>query len=668
MANFKPVAEVPSTPTKKDNFTRSFKPVSEFQPTAEAIPQDSGPPISTITGKPEMPAEEKIQRGKDVAAAGARYGLPIAAGAASGGMAFLPQMAIGGASAAMGELSARQIERAGTDPELDSLWQDIKAGGVAGATDIAVGSVFHGMGKGILAGAKRILMPRTVPKGVEAAQSVLAKAPDKQASKKWYRWKGKDPFSLSLAQLNPEEKGLVYHMESIARSGTGSTKFRQFDARNVKHVQDSIETYVAKAAKEKTGPEFGAFMNRVLGNTPEPKELFKPVEAHKAYLYDQYAKGLAKVDKKFNGSQFRNALAKTKDADMVRIYRQAEAAGALPKFSDKEAWKNLDAVDVDSTLRILNSNYSQTDELYNKRLSFMKSSLEKPFDQFVDQQPGLKYIRDTANQFNGKYKDVLHNATMKSMRRALKNKPGTVVDMMDPTMGKPAASYDTLMKVKDAFYLAAKTPAETGNYGYKVPKQNFMKDYENEILKPLRFKMFAGATDEQGVFKADMMLKRFDKVEAKAPEMLTELFGNQKQVDQVKKLFTAMDTIEKTKPEESFFIQLKTYAAIGSSGAGVYSMVSGDDPKAGVGALAGAGAIMMSPLVLAKAMTNPRLTRALYDGVTESRIFTGIGPKLGMALRKIGQQKAVSETMKNTQEADAAQFYSFEAAEEQAEE
>jgi hypothetical protein len=73
----------------------------------------------------------------------------------------------------------------------------------------------------------------------------------------------------------------------------------------------------------------------------------------------------------------------------------------------------------------------------------------------------------------------------------------------------------------------------------------------------------------------------------------------------------------------------------------------------------------MSPAILAKAMTNPRLTRALYDGFSDQRIFTGVPAKLSLALRKCAQTKAATEINEDVKKPDGNMWYRFRPVEEQ---
>lgn len=668
MATFKPVKEVTdqTTPAHGETFT----PVREFTPG----------PQSAITGQPMQTGEERMaqtqaayNKYRQWAATGVRYGVPVGAGVLTGGMGFATGTAIGGAASGLSELTARQIERAGTDPEMGSLWKDIKAGGVAAATDVAVSTAMHGVGKGVLAAARRFVLPRAIPREVELAQAVLATKTKNDPAKRWYRWKGNEPFSLSPWQLNSEEKGLVYHLEAVARSGAGAGRFARFDDRNVRHAQEVILDYVEQRATEATGPEFGQFVNRILGQTNKPGELFKPVEAYRSWLYDKYKMAMESIPNagafKIDGSALHKMFKSTKDSRVLDMYSDLTDAGILPGLKDANAWKELDVMDVDEAIMQMNSFWQdgKGGEKWNKKLKFIQAQLREPYDQFIRQNPSLKSYRDAANKFYGAEQDNLHREIIKTVRNKLIDNPSTVVDMLNPTIGKPGQTYDNLMHMKKALFFAAEAPETPGKALAGMGKGAAMDMWEKSVLRPLRFHFIAGATDPKtGILNADKVLKRFERIEAKGvPQLLNELWGDAEQVKRIKDLFTAMDYAQTTTTGKSVWIQLKTMAALSSGGAGVWSMFSSDNPSTAGAGIGGAAIILMSPASLAKAMTNPRLTRALYDGFTEQRIFTGIGAKMSLALRKIAQQKAVSEIMGDVKKADGNMWYRFQPVEEE---
>lgn len=651
MATFKPVKEV-------DAPQEGFNPVREV------------PGVSTVTGEraPDKFEQTKsaLNKYKQAAATGVRYGVPVAAGTLTGGMSFGAQAAIGGLTAAGAEISARQLERLGTDPEFDDLWKDIQSGGIAGAADVAGTLAMKGFSKGILKTARGLMFrKRAIPPEVEMAQAVLGTKAGAAQAKKWWKWTGEDPFSLSLHQMNPDEKGFIYHLEAVARSGVGAGKFKKFDERNVRHVQEVLSSYIQKRATQSTGPGFAGFVNRVLGKTNKPGELFKPVLAYRTHLYEQYKDALGDLSHKMqmsnspglDVSDLRSVIKGTKDQRMRDVYQDLRMANLLPPLNDTKAWKNVDVLNVDEAIHQMNGLYNGAKtadaELFNRRLNYMSRHLRDPYDKFLKDKPGLKTYKDAANKFYGKEQDMLHNTVITSIRKQLIDKPSTVIDLIKPTIGKPGASYDTLMRMKEALKFSAETPGTPekaiSGMGIKAAQQ----EWENGVLRPLRFEFVAGSTDNQGIFQAGKILKKFERIENSGmPQLLNEVWGGPRQVTRIKELLKTMDYIQNTTTGNSIWLQLKTMAAMSAGGMGVWSFMANDNPKQAVGGIAGAAMILMSPNALAKVMANPRMTRALYEGFSEKRVFTGIGPKLSLALRKIGQMKAATEVADN-------QFYRF---------
>jgi hypothetical protein len=667
MATFKPVKEVDDQmATSHETFT----PVKEYAPG----------PTSALTGEPIPTEDERAQlheaalsKYKQGIATGVRYGGPVAGGMLLGGAPMAAEVLGGGLITAGSEITARQIERAGTDPEMNSLWADIKAGGIAGAIDAGVSTLMHGVGRGVLNLARRFVLPRNIPREVELAQAVLATPSKNQAAKQWYRWKGNDPFSLSAYQLNPDEQGLVYHLESVARSGFGAGRFKKFDERNTSHAQAAILDYVQQRAQQATGPEFGAFVNRILGETNKPGELFKPVEAYRSWLYDRYKKAMATIPDaaatKIDGSGLRKIFLDTKDSRLLEGYSDLIDSGVLPPLKDEEAWQSLDVMDVDEAIHQMNGWWEKgkQNEKWNNKVKFVQRQLREPYDNFINKHPQLRSYREAANKFYGSEQDTLHREIIKTIRANMIDNPSTVLDMINPTSGKPGKSYDTLMHLKRSIFFSGATP-ETPGKGIAGMGTGAAKEmYEKSILRPLRFEFLAGSTDAQtGIMDANKVLSRIKRIEDKGvPELLDEIWGNREQVKRIKDLFTAMAYQQGKAPGKSVWIQLKTMAAVTAGGGGIWAFASGDNPTRAATGIGGAAIILMSPAILAKAMTNPRLTRALYDGFSDQRIFTGVPAKLSLALRKCAQTKAATEINEDVKKPDGNMWYRFRPVEEQ---
>lgn len=697
-------------------------------PTASEIMPPATP---TIKGE-RTPQTEHERAGANII----RYGVPVGVGLVTGGAPFLSQLFAGGMSTALSEITARQLERASTDPDLDTMWNDAKAAGTAGGIDVGVSLLSHGMGKAITSLAGKFLLPRNLPPDVELAQTVLGRMKEGAANltRKWWQFKGKnDPFSLTLGQLNNEERGFVTWLEGIARGGTGKGIMSRFDARNVENVSEALTKYFEARTAQMTGPEFGVFMNRVLGTVDNAGEAFKPVEAFKAFLYKRFDDALETVaDATIDGSALRKFIIDSSDPDLIKVYGQLRATSLLPELHgiesktirktsttisktaekrgtdivDKtkknllkpesepkrtftstestaqgfgetttqttriheiladirktkeevdQAWKNLPVQDAEKSLRLINSFYSNTDEAFNKRIKHMRKFLSDPFDRFVESRPELRDTLMAAKSYFGAKENALYNSTITALRRTIEKKPSGVASLLDITKGNPAVKYDTLMKVKRGLYFSAATPSA------EAIREPVEKLWEDSVLKPLRFRVMDAASDQFGRLDPNKFMRSIEKVEKEAPEALSELWGSPAQVQHIKELASTYQTLLNTVPEKSIFIQLKTAAAVGTVGAAAgagFSYVSGDNPTTGA-AIGGALTILISPIVLAKALSNPTLTRALTDGLSDSTRAGGITPTLAMTFRKMAEMKAASMTFREAPSQDVMMFYNF---------
>jgi hypothetical protein len=650
------------TPVEVADDKGNWKPLPEGfeatggpQPTAAEIMPPATP---TIKGE-RTPTVEEGQAGI------VRYGVPVAMGVMTGGASLPVQLAAGALSTGFSELTARQLERASTDPTLDEIWNDIKGSATASGLDVGLTLTTQGMGKGLLALGRKLALPRAIPKAAELAQTVLGRASDtaKNVLKSWTKFKGSnDPFSLTLGQLNNEERGFVTWLEGIARGGTGRGIMTKFDARNVEHVSEALSKYFDARTAQMTGPEFGAFIQKTLGTVDNPGEAFKPVEAFKTFLYKRFDDSLEQFsDSTIDGSALRKFLSEAKDPDMLKVYRQAATIDLLPKTLQNEAaWKAIPVQDAEKAIRQINSFFSTTDEPLNKRLKYMRKFISEPFDDFVDSQPVLKDSLYAAKTYFGAKERALYNTTITAMRRAIDKKPSGIAALLDISKGNAAVKYDQLMKLKHGLYFSAAAPSAE-SIGKPIEKL-----WEDSVLKPLRFRMVDAASDQYGKLDPNKFMKQIEKIEAEAPEALNELWSSPAQVNHIKELASTYQTLINTVPEKSIFIQLKTAAAVGTVGAATgagFSYVTGDNPTAGA-AIGGALTILISPIVLAKVLTNSKLTRALTDGLSESYRAGGITPTLAMTFRKMAEMKAASTTFREAPSQDAMMFYNFSPVEE----
>jgi len=307
VSDFTPVGDVTTDFTPMDD-TKLESEAGFKRRRAEAADR----PHSTATGAPIPTSEEKIQAGKEVVAAGVRYGPPIIAGIASGGSLSAASIAIQAIVNSGSEYAARRIERVATDPEMETHWDDLKAGGIAGLLDAGINALTLGMGKAFHAIGRKLFIPSEIPTEIRIAQDVLGTVEptaQKDPTRRFIKWlrsqPTKRPFSLTYGQLNAEEKNFVTWLEGAARAGIGSRGvMAKFDTRNEKAVIDLIERYIEERATKLTGPEFGRFARRILGDkdivprthkvTGESLgEMFLPVQAYRKYLYKQFEDTLA---------------------------------------------------------------------------------------------------------------------------------------------------------------------------------------------------------------------------------------------------------------------------------------------------------------------------------------------------------------------------------------
>jgi len=133
--------------------------------------------ISTITD-PKIPGrhptpEESAAANQQFATGAVRYGVPIAAGIATGGASAIPQLVIQALAAGGSEIAARRMERTEEDPELDTMMSDLKAGGVTGLLDVGINLATRGIGAGFRRIGRKIFIPSEIPLEVQIAQETL---------------------------------------------------------------------------------------------------------------------------------------------------------------------------------------------------------------------------------------------------------------------------------------------------------------------------------------------------------------------------------------------------------------------------------------------------------------------------------------------------------------
>lgn len=302
--------------------------------------------VSTVTGAVVPTPEEKIQAGRDMAATAVRYIPPVAAGIVNPSLAIptlIGQAAIAGGS----EFAARRIERAESDPELDTLWNDLKAGGATGVLDLGVNLAFKGMGKAIRRVGEKFLIPSETPLDIRITQEVLGELPGEpiKVQGKLRRFvdfvtrnNAKRPFSLTFGKINAEEQRFITWLEGIARSGIGSRGvMTKFYARNERALENLIKDYVVKRSKETTAPEFVRFAKRIIGDLKQPRtdvgEMFLPVEAYRKYLYTQFESALVESGAVVDGTTLRRFIRSneaTEEGLTRKVYNAMRSEGLVP--------------------------------------------------------------------------------------------------------------------------------------------------------------------------------------------------------------------------------------------------------------------------------------------------------------------------------------------------
>jgi hypothetical protein len=647
---------------------------------------EMGPPTSTITGEPtsELPANQRPVTGheqqtyldpKEEFATAVRNVPPIAAGFATGGSSFLTQLLYGGVSSGLSEITARQIESAANDPEYNKLVDDLKGGGVAAGLDMFMTSTLHGAGKFVKSMAKKAFLPDVIPDKVKTAQGVLGQFETPEA-RSWFKsWKETSPFSLTFRQLSDVDRGLVYQLDKVARSGFFSTgRMADFDLRNVKQVQKVIDDYVGELADKSTGPQFGAFLQEALGykTTKFDKRgaLFQPVEAVKTYLYDVYDRALIDAGATVNLSGVRDTIQKLKSPKLLEAYKNVrtkitdagEAFSLLPPTLTAEGWDKIDATDADKVVRLLGKEAQSTNADKAKAAKDLLKLIKKPFDATVESVPGAATAKKTADLYYGHMKDMLHNGTIETIRKVIGRKPSGVISLFDPSVGNVAQKYESLKKMREGFYSGMAAPSVTKK-GLAAGAQRTIEGktgidalWEEGVVKPLRHRFIynPNTLSDAGEFLPDKVINQIKKVRHDAPEMLTDLFGGEAQVKQIEDLLNTLSVVSKESKGTSVIIQLAQAGAVGTLGVGATAIFS-DDPK--TYKVGGALAILLAPTALARVFTNARLIRSLTDGIAESSKLGRVSISLAMTFRKIAQMQIASDTYRNAESQDAQNFY-----------
>lgn len=329
-------------------------------------------------------------------------------------------------------------------------------------------------------------------------------------------------------------------------------------------------------------------------------------------------------------------------------------------------WGELRASDVDKVLHIINGKWTP-DKVFNDKLKAIQGRIGPEFERELSKHTELSELRKTANSYFGDKRKALENAIITSVQDQLALRPSGVAELLSPLRGVAGERYDDLIALKKAIYFGVDTPAvklaargekaaleSVGGMGKKAADTL----WENDILRPLRTDFLTKSTTN-GFLDPVKLLKNFEQIESTTPELMRELWGGAEITETAKNLANTLITYQNTSVGKSLFIQLKTAGAVGAIGATTWHFATGDDPAVStLAGAAGAGAILLSPVVLAKALTKPSLIRALNQGLIESSKAGKITTNTAMVLRQIGTMKVASQLQREPQSSNKMQFYS----------
>jgi hypothetical protein len=187
-----------------------------------------------------------------------------------------------------------------------------------------------------------------------------------------------------------------------------------------------------------------------------------------------------------------------------------------------------------------------------------------------------------------------------------------------------------------------------GTYTSEEAKQEF----DRTFLRPLRYRLITRNVDPFGNLEPNRFLDMLNQ-NKDVPEMFTKVFGGDAQVGRIRDLMTTLSVLQRAPKDKNVFIQLAQAGQITGALAGATTAFSADSPELKYGSAIAGATVLLSPVALAKMLTNPTLTREFTTGLKE-----GIrSSRLAVALRKIGEMKAASEIARDSQSADSVDFY-----------
>lgn len=382
-----------------------------------------GREMSTITGEYVPTGEEKIQAGKEMAAGMVRYVPPVAAGFATAGMSTIPTLILEALVAAGSEVTARHIAQTESDPELDTLWENLKLGGEVAALDVGINAVTLGLGSAFRKIGGKIFIPSEIPEEIRIAQKTLGEIepeslPKMQRFRSWMKGKPSTrPFSLTFGQINGEESRFINWLEGMARAGIFSRgAMNKFDVRNRKQVIQMIKKYVEEQGTSRTAPEFADFARRIIGeqgqysrfvdpasgvtvsktgftNAELRGEMFLPVVAYRKFLYKRFEDALNDSVDVVDGTKLWRYFRENKSKTSRNIYNQLRAEGLVaPLEPTRKTNRIITSTKIDNTI---NENVSNFQDLRRTNLVTGKTKDVKETTEGLKASHNVREIQTT---------------------------------------------------------------------------------------------------------------------------------------------------------------------------------------------------------------------------------------------------------------------------------
>jgi hypothetical protein len=603
-------------------------------------------------------------------AQGAR-GAAMVGGAALSIPASLPVgIGLSAGLAGAGELTAQSIEDIAKDEETTSLWDKLKASGKVAGVDAALGTLTAGM----LAGGGKIFSkmfrPKSIPEAVRTTQKVLRTAEEQKIQKSYLKDAGRYVRSQSIHEFSPEKKTLAARTVTWLRSQGYSKAFDDIRLNNLDTVKEMYDGWVKENTRNMSASEIGAFFERQIGLSGDftkgyTGEIMNPAVVHADALYDSFRGLLGQIPeqaKEIDVSGFIpvfNKIGKS-HPDINLIAKAMELEGKMPSLKAKGAWKYMLADDVDDMIHAFNQAWKANPNLKsaNTQLKMIQKQLKEPLEAYLNKNPVLKEAHQAAQNFYAKGASLLEKHAVKTLQNTMRQNPEAVAELLNPATGNPAAKLGKFKQIKELMKFGANVPGGIGQKSLETA-------LDNTYRMPMRYAMIQQAT-EGTVFKPAKMLNIMEKAYEKkgAPELMHEVFGGKKNYNEFKDIMVAMKQLETLDKTERTFVNIRKVAYSLGGTATLYSIFTQDNPMKTAGYVGAGVGIALSPIVLAKAMANPKLGKLVYEGVANNGTMRGNIAKSALALRKIAGMKICENFMGEHTEQKADTFYSQQVVEE----